>query len=329
MPIATPTEQPRVTVFIPTWNGGELFEEVLQGIVSQETDFPFEILAIDSGSKDGTLERLRRFPIRVLEIPNREFNHGLTRNRAISEARGEIVVLTVQDATPASSRWLATMVSDFEDPQVAGVYTNQLPRPDCNPFLRIRLRNWVQAGTTPIARQIPSAEEFWAKHPRDRFMAIAFDNVSSAVRRSIALELPFVKRAFGEDVTWAKGAILAGYKIVMEPRVSVIHSHDNSILYEFRRVYMDHQNLNDLVGLHTVPTLRLVFQFSAHYTTMLFTSLWRDEKQLPLGTRLLWSLKVIPYAFTQNLAQYLGVQSNRQGHRGIWKYLDRIMGYHV
>jgi hypothetical protein len=149
------------------------------------------------------------------------------------------------------------------------------------------------------------------------------------VRRSVALEHPFVKRAFGEDVTWAKGAILKGYKIVMEPRVSVIHSHDNSILYEFRRVYMDHQNLNDLVGLHTVPTLRLVLQFSANYTHMLMSSLWRDEKHLSLTARLIWSLKVIPYTFTQNLAQYLGVQSNRQGHRGLWKYIDRIMGYHV
>lgn len=329
MPFDQHCANPHATVFIPTWNGGDLFEEVLQGLVSQETPFPYEILAIDSGSRDGTVERLKRYGVRLLEIPNREFNHGLTRNRAIQEARGGIVLLTVQDATPASDDWLATIVSNFSDPEVAGVYTHQIPRPGCNPFLRIRLRNWVRAGERPIVRSVVSPEEFWKLKPRDRFQAIAFDNVASAVRRSVALEHPFVKRSFGEDVTWAKSAVLAGYKIVMEPRVAVIHSHDNSILYEFRRVYMDHQNLHDLVGLHAVPTLRTVFQFSASYTRALFRDLWFEEKDLGFADRILWTLRIIPYAFTQNLGQYLGVQSNLQGHRGIWRYLDGLMGYHV
>ena len=39
--------------------------------------------------------------MRLIEIPNDEFDHGLTRMQGILEARGEIVVLTVQDAEPA------------------------------------------------------------------------------------------------------------------------------------------------------------------------------------------------------------------------------------
>ena len=117
---AESAEPPRVTVFIPTWNGGPLFDEVLREICAQETAFPFEVLAIDSGSKDGTLDVLAKHRVRVLRIPNSEFNHGLTRNRAVQEARGEIVVLTVQDATPASRDWLATLVADFGDPEVVG-----------------------------------------------------------------------------------------------------------------------------------------------------------------------------------------------------------------
>jgi rhamnosyltransferase len=316
-------QAPRVTVFIPTWNGGPLFDEVLAAICAQETSFPFEVLAIDSGSKDGTLDVLAKHRVRVIRIPNTEFNHGLTRNRAVQEARGEIVALTVQDATPAGRDWLATMAAAFDDPEVAGVYCHQIPRPDCSPFLRDRLKSWVRGGGQPAVRQVGAPEAFWALHPIERFQTAAFDNVASAVRRSFALAHPFPRRQFGEDVTWARGAILAGKKIVMEPRVAVIHSHQNSIWYEFRRVYLDHQNLNDLFGLRLVPTLRSVVSFTADATRHLWRVVSEDPTLAP-GARLAWRAKVIPFAFTQNLAQYLGQLSNVHGRRGLWRAWDRI-----
>ena len=329
--VLTPAESgapPSVTVFIPTWNGGPLFDEVLTEICAQETSFPFEVLAIDSGSRDGTLDLLAKHRVRVIRIPNSEFNHGLTRNRAVKEARGEIVVLTVQDATPATRDWLQTMVMNFEDPEVAGVYCHQVPRPDCSPFLKDRLKAWVRGGGKPSVRQVPTPDAFWALHPTQRFLTAAFDNVASAVRRSFALDHQFQRRQFGEDVTWARGAILAGKKIVMEPRVAVIHSHQNSIWYEFKRAYLDHQNLNDLFGLRLMPRLRDVFSFTAFATR----NLWRvvsDDTTLTPGQRLAWRAKVIPFAFTQNLGQYLGPMSNIQGRRGLWALWDRIMRHRV
>jgi rhamnosyltransferase len=321
-------QAPQVTVFIPTWNGGPLFDEVLTELRAQETSFPFEIFAIDSGSTDGTLDLLAKHQVRVQRIPNTEFNHGLTRNRAVKESRGDIVVLTVQDATPASRDWLAGMVQHFHDPDVAGVYCHQIPRPDCSPFLRERLKNWVRGEGLPSVRHVAGPAEFWALDPTERWRTAAFDNVASAIRRPFALEHPFERRQFGEDVTWAKGAILAGRKIVMEPRVAVIHSHQNSIWYEFKRAYLDHQNINDLFGTRLAPRLRNVFEYSAGATR----HLWRvvsEDQTLSASQKLGWWLKVIPFAFTQNLGQFLGPLSNVQGRRGVWSLWDRIMRYRV
>ena len=316
---------PKATVFIPTWNGGDLFEDVLCALETQETSFPYEILAIDSGSKDGTLGRLEKHGIRTIRIPNSEFDHGLTRNRAVLEARGEIIVLTVQDATPSSKQWLAGMVAHFKDPEVAGVYCHQIPRDDCNPFLRERLKDWVPGGGTPEVRQVRSSEAFWSELDHiERWRTIAFDNVASAVRRSLALELPFPKRRFGEDVTWAKQAILAGKKIVMDPRIAVIHSHNNSIWYEFKRAYLDHQNVNNLVGLRLAPRLRNVVEYAAAQSRELFRVVWQDGT-LTFLQRCLWSLKVIPFSVTQNLGQYLGPLSNAQGRGGLWRIWDWIV----
>jgi rhamnosyltransferase len=246
----------------------------------------------------------------------------------VQDARGDVVVLTVQDATPASRDWLRTMVADFEDPEVAGVYCHQIPRPDCSPFLRERLKTWVRGEGQPDVRQVAGPEAFWALHPTDRWRKAAFDNVASAVRRSFALEHPFQRRQFGEDVTWAKGAILAGRKIIMEPRVAVIHSHQNSIWYEFKRAYLDHQNINDLFGTRLAPRFRNVFEYTAGATRHLWRVVAEDASLSP-GQRFLWLAKVIPFAFTQNLGQFLGPLSNEHGRRGLWRLIDRIMRHRV
>src|SRR5262245_16516917 len=133
---------PAVTLFVPTWNAGPEFPEILRSMQNQKLDRSFEILVIDSGSTDGTAEFLRKQPVRLIEIPKSEFNHGLTRDRAIREARGEIVVLAAQDARPADEQWMQGLVDCFGDPRVAGAYSRQVPRPDANPFIRDRLQRW-------------------------------------------------------------------------------------------------------------------------------------------------------------------------------------------
>ena len=134
------SERVEVSVFIPTYNGGPLFERVLSGIFDQEIDVPFEVICIDSGSTDETLDIMSRYPVRRIDIDKSEFNHGLTRNRGAKEARGDILILTVQDAVPVGRDWMRTMISNFDDPEVAGVYCHQVPREDCPPFLRDRLK---------------------------------------------------------------------------------------------------------------------------------------------------------------------------------------------
>ena len=315
-------EKPYVTVFVPTWNGGPLFERVLDRILEQSCDFDYEVLCIDSGSEDGTVEVIGKRPrVRLIQIPNSEFNHGATRNRAIREAQGEIVALLTQDAMPIDEHWLQSLVDNFDDPQVAGAYCHQLPRENCNPFQRDRLKGWTQGEGRAIHKRLRDPGSWETLAPFDRLHLIAFDDVASCVRKSVMAEVPFAKRQFGEDVDWGKRAILAGHTLVMDPRSVVIHSHNNPIFYEFKRVYLDHQNLHDLVGLHTVPTPWLVARCSTHLLFRLMGQVWRDDR--PLGYRLGWLLKTPLYAFTQNFAQYLGAKSASRRGMFPWTRIDR------
>ena len=102
-----------VSIVIPSYNGGEDFTKCLQMVFEQKVSFPFEVIVIDSGSTDGTLDFLKGYPIRLKQISPKEFNHGLTRNMGMELARGRYVVLMTQDAIPADNYWLENILVNF------------------------------------------------------------------------------------------------------------------------------------------------------------------------------------------------------------------------
>lgn len=316
--------RPGVTLLIPTCNAGPEFPEILARMRAQELDRSFEILAIDSESTDGTREFLRRQALRLLEIRRRDFNHGLTRNLGIREAAGEIVVLATQDARPADARWMQALVDCFDDPAVAGAYSRQVPRPDATPFMRDRLRTWAAAGAERRVQSVVDAAEFEALAPLEKLERAAFDNVSSSVRRQVALEIPFHARAFGEDLEWGSRVIARGYKIVFEPRSTVVHSHDRSAWYELKRVYLDHQQLHRLFGLHTVPRRRDVLRHALGGAARLCAVVGRDPALSP-AAKALWCLRALPFSLAQTLGQFLGARSVAGLERGdrVYRALQR------
>jgi rhamnosyltransferase len=319
-------DRAEVSLFVPTWNAGREFPEILRLMLSQELDRPFEVIVIDSGSSDGTVEFLKTQPVKLDRIPNREFDHGLTRNRGIELARGSIVVLATQDARPANDEWMQRLVDCFDDPEVAGAFGRQFPRDDANTMTRYRLMHWVAGTDEPVAQQVSSPEEFDALEPLERLRVAAFDNVSSAVRKSVMRLHPFQARKFGEDIDWSKRVILAGYKLVFEPRSRVIHSHNYSAWRTLKRIYGDHSNLHDLLGVHTIKTEEELKKFTAEQTARYLAFIEEDTKLTPFQ-KLLWRRRVRAHAWAENLGQFLGGCAARRIAEGSLKYrvLDRVL----
>lgn len=264
----------KVSVVIPTLNAGPEFEELLKKICAQEGDFDREVLVIDSGSEDGTVELAKRYGASVHRISKAEFNHGATRNLGISLARGEYVALTVQDAVPLDKWWLAAMVENLErDEWVAGVYSRQVPRPEAALLTRAVVNSRRTASLERREQFADSPKRYSKMLPRKRRRLATFDDVSSCIRRSVWEEMPFERTSFGEDLRWSKRVIEAGYKIVYEPRSAVIHSHERGAMYDLRRHYVDQRLSLELFGLRLVPNvLRLLMgmsRSSVHYYRLL------------------------------------------------------------
>ncbi len=114
---------------------------------------------------------------------------------------------------------------------------------------------------------------------------------------------PFGKTGFGEDLRWGKAALERGYKLVYEPRSTVVHSHDRGPLYDLRRHYAEGRLLMDLFGLVPVPSLaRLVLNIalaSAHLCRRLLLDEGAGWRALPLAVR---------YAVPSQLGTYLATK---------------------
>src|SRR4051794_29234237 len=131
-----------VTVAIPVLNGARYLDEVLSAVRAQELDDgrELEILVIDSGSTDGSLDIARGHGARIHEIPKSEFSHGGTRNLAMELARGDHVAFITQDATPAHDGWLAALLEGFEQADdVALVFGPHEPRPDASHMIKAEM----------------------------------------------------------------------------------------------------------------------------------------------------------------------------------------------
>lgn len=296
------------SVVIPTLNPGREIRDVLEALSRQEPSPPSEILVIDSGSTDGSIDGLREKRVRVIEIPKSSFNHGLTRAFGVHEARSKIVAFLTQDAVPADGAWLRSLVSCFDDPMVAGAYSRQIPRENAPPFARFRLEDYAATSRLRREQSMFVGEDFEALGPVERLGRIRFDNVSSAVRRDAALRIPFQKVPFGEDLDWGKRVLLAGYKIIYEPSSVVVHSHDRSLWYEFKRVYSDHRELRRLVGLAAYPTISGALWAAIRLLPRLIRYVAEDPR-LDARDRLYWWGKAAPFAFSQILAQHWGLRS--------------------
>jgi len=96
------SSKPDISIVLLTKNGGNLFRECLKMVFRQDTTRQFEVIVIDSGSIDNTLEIASRYPTRLYTIEPWEFLHGRTRNLGADLADGDFVVYLTQDAMPTS-----------------------------------------------------------------------------------------------------------------------------------------------------------------------------------------------------------------------------------
>ncbi len=247
-----------ISIILPTKNGARHLDGVLKAIFAQQTSRRFEVIAIDSGSTDGTLELFDHFPVRLYQIPPQSFNHGGTRNLGASLAQGKYLVFLSQDAEPANELWLDHLVSPVEeDERVAGAYAGHLPRPGCHPMEQREILEWPSISAEIGVRMVKQAVGN-PDYPANPWLYIHFPNTCSCIRRSAWASFPFRPVNFAEDQDWAKRVLEAGFATVFVPKAVVFHSHSYTWKVQFQRCYDHASAMRELFGQRMFPGLRRI-----------------------------------------------------------------------
>jgi rhamnosyltransferase len=216
------------SVVIRSKNEAAFIGETLSAIYGQVGVAAFEVIVVDSGSSDGTVEIVRRFPTRLIEIPPETFTYGRALNLGIKEASGDYLISLSAHSLPAHDGWLAGMLAPFQNPRVAGVVGRQIPRANATPLELLGMRLSGVMSDRPALRE---------RNPM-------FSNANGGFRRGLWQRVPFDEAVAGaEDVAWARAMQALGYLIAYEPRAAVYHSHGEPLLKHIRR------------SLHDAPTV--------------------------------------------------------------------------
>jgi glycosyltransferase involved in cell wall biosynthesis len=222
--------EPRVSVVIRTFNEEQHIGKLLRGIQNQTLAPDVEVIVVDSGSTDGTVDVARPFGVRLVNITPEEFSFGRALNRGIAVATAPFVVIASAHVYPVYNDWLERMIAPFSNERIAVTYGKQR---GCE--------------TTQYSEHQIVAR--WFPDRSVRVQETPFcNNANSAIRRSLWAETPYDEELTGlEDLAWARIMFERGLRVSYVAEAEIIHVHNepaNVVLrrYEreaiaFRRIY--------------------------------------------------------------------------------------------
>ena len=207
----------RVSVVVRCFDEVEHIGRLLAGLEHQ-TWPDVEIVVVDSGSTDGTLDVVGRHEATVLHITPEEFSFGRSLNRGCEAATGDILVFISAHCYPTHDDWLEQMLEPFHDPSVQVVYGKQRGD-ERTRFSEHRV----------FEQWFPDASDGDQDHPFT-------NNANCAVRRARWLASPYDERLSGlEDIAWSKSVLEEGGRIVYSAAAEVAHVHEETPARIFNR----------------------------------------------------------------------------------------------
>lgn len=221
-----------VSILIRTSNEEDYIEQILDAVLSQSYN-NFEVIIIDSGSTDKTLESAKKYPVKIFKINPENFTYGFSLNYGFQKAKGEYIISLSGHVLPLSENWLKTLIANFSDDKVAAVMCKILPRPDCNPFDKRGLLKRYNMQKQEITEDTP----------------FIFSNSCSAIRTDIWEKVHFDETlTASEDYDWLKKVRRLKYKIIYEPLAEVYHSHNWTLKQTYMRFFHESCANKDITG---------------------------------------------------------------------------------
>lgn len=276
-----PQQIPRCSIILRSYNEEKHIGKLLTGIQQQTID-EVEIILVDSGSQDMTVEIAKENNVSVLSIQPEEFTFGRSFNRGCALARGEFLVLASSHVYPTYPDWLEQLLAAFEDSKVALAYGKQ------------RGNHTTKFSEHQMFKTLyPEKSNLHQDHP-------FCNNANAAIRRELWQQRPYNESLPGlEDLEWATWALTQGYHVAYMAEAEVIHIHDETprqVYNRYRREAMALKQFQPWQRFNIWDLLRL-------YTSNVTSDIWQGLRQ----RRLLRELPgILWFRWMQFLGTYRG-----------------------
>jgi rhamnosyltransferase len=242
----------QASIVIRTLNEARHLNDLLQAVATQQTNgLNHEIILVDSGSTDGTLEIAERHGCRIRHITREEFSFGRSLNIGCQAAAGDILVITSGHCVPTDDHWLQRLCQPIVDGQAEYTYGRQVGGPESH-FSECRI----------FAKYYPERSCI----PQEGFFC---NNANSALLRSAWAQHRFDEDLTGlEDMELAQRMVRNGERVAYVAEAAVFHYHNESwphVRRRFEREAIALQKIMPQVHVGIIDTLRYVA-----------TSIWKD-----------------------------------------------------
>lgn len=243
-----------VSIVIPCKNAGDEFEFLLKMLQAQKGFKHIELVIVDSGSTDQTLEIARRFNAKVVEIKPEDFSHSYARNLGAEHATGDYLLFTVQDALPSSDTWLHELYSVLIDNEVAAVSCAETPKEDADLFYRQicwNHYNFLGVNNSDRIFSLPKTQNHLTLRQNGQLSDLA-----NLISRELFNQYKY-RLNYAEDIDLGIRLIKDGHKLAFLGTTRIIHSHNRQPYYFLKRGYVDNQFLSDIFDDFVVPKLAI------------------------------------------------------------------------
>lgn len=263
-----------VSVIVRTKNEVATLERAVSSLRRQTVDV--EVVVVDSGSTDGTLELARRLADTLVELPPERFTYGRSLNLGAAAAAGSILFALSAHCVASSDEWVERSLAYYAAEDVAGT-TGDPIGPD----------GGLLTGSRTVTPADVLANPHWG-----------LSNHASSWRRQVWEEVPFDESAEScEDKLWMWTLMRSGWVFVVDPALVVDSSHRRAsgLRSLWRREYREHRFIAGHLDYPLPSTRGYVHAWLRH---MPLPSSYPD-----------WARPLGPHRMVEHLAGYLGDQA--------------------
>lgn len=271
------------SIVIRAYNEEKHIARLMRGIREQSMK-DVEVILVDSGSTDATVQIAESFGAVIRQIAPSDFTFGKSLNRGIEAASREMIVMASAHVYPVYPDWLESLLQPFADEKVALTYGKQ---------------------RGPASAKFSEQQIFkqWYPNQSKTRQETAFcNNANAAIRKSLWQMQKYDESLTGlEDLAWAKWAKEQGHAIAYVAEAEIIHVHNETpqgVYNRYRREAMALRKIHPEANFNYYDFVRLT-------TTNIISDLWHvlAEGAAP---------DVIPSIFWFRMMQFHGT---RMGHR--------------